>query len=432
MRHSLAAFALFATSAAIAAPKAPMVTPLSVPPSPLGQAAFFGGAVIEIGGGGGSGASYSAKEGRLFTISDRGPVISCDEAVDLVRADEDDLCEGDKHAKIFVIPDYSPLIRSYEIGEDGLTEEYAIPLKGSGGVPIFGLPNPAPEGGSPETAYDSLGRRILPDPSAVDPESIARAPDRSMWVAEEYGPSLLHVALDGEILARFAPEGVAEALKGARYPVKAALPAFLSKRKNNRGFEGVAVSKDGKSVYFATQSPLEAPDEDASEGSRALRLFKFDVKSETVVGQWLYALDAVDSFAADKKKKGRPQSDVKLSEIVGLPDGRLLMMERVTKSARFYLIDPEASKPLPEAFAAAKGDVFIEAMDAAALKKAKLAPLPKTLALDLDGAQGVPAKVEAAALVGGDALLLMNDDDFGVNGDATQAVMVLLGDALEK
>ena len=63
--------------------------------------------------------------------------------------------------------------------------------------------------GSGEAAYSPDGKQAYGiDPNGVDTESLALdRRDGSLWLGEEYGPSILHVAADGTILMRLVPGG---------------------------------------------------------------------------------------------------------------------------------------------------------------------------------------------------------------------------------
>ena len=83
----------------------------------------------------------------------------------------------------------------------------------------------------------------------LDPESFRRAKDGSYWIGEEFNPSLLHFSAEGVLLA--PPFKIAE-LNSVDNPSgdKANLP-------RSRGFEGMAISADGKWLYPMLEGPVE-------------------------------------------------------------------------------------------------------------------------------------------------------------------------------
>lgn len=131
-------------------------------------------------------------------------------------------------------PEFSPcLVRlSLRVRGGDVSVERVVPLHGRSGRPCSGRINGA---GRDSPIRDSSGASSLPpDPLGVDPEGVVRLPDGTFWIAEEYRPSLLKVAADGTVLARFIPEG--ESLPGADTEVRAVVV-----NDNDFGVEG----KDG-------------------------------------------------------------------------------------------------------------------------------------------------------------------------------------------
>ena len=60
------------------------------------------------------------------------------------------------------------------------------------------------------------------------------------------------------------------------------------KRKLNRGFEGLAISPDDKTLYIALQSPLVNPTTAAGNVARNTRILAFDINREEIVGEYVY------------------------------------------------------------------------------------------------------------------------------------------------
>ena len=74
------------------------------------------------------------------------------------------------------------------------------------------------------------------------------------------------------------------------------LPAIYAKRKLNRGFEGLALSPDQKTLFVALQSPLLNPDAATGNPSRIVRILAFDIASEKPTAEYAYVFEPVLEF----------------------------------------------------------------------------------------------------------------------------------------
>jgi len=190
-----------------------------------------------------------------------------------------------------------------------------------------------------ENAYTSDLQPLPFNQNGLDTEGMARLPDGSFWLGEEYAPSLVHVAADGKVLERVVPAdtgvtnpitgqsmSVCDALKSgtakarqANYPITCALPGILDLRSLT-AHRNLAVSTDGKTLYFALQSPLANPSNDAYKSSRNVRMFTASLNANgsfgQVSGEYVYFLDTPVTFPLDNSIK---QNDVKLSEMSVTP-----------------------------------------------------------------------------------------------------------------
>src|SRR4030095_747708 len=101
-----------------------------------------------------------------------------------------------------------------------------------------------------------------------------------------YSPSLVHVDPTGKVIKRYVPEGLK--LEGTDYPVAKVLPSIYGKRKINRGFEGLALSADEKTLYAVLQSPLLNPDRKTGDISRNNRVVAFATAIEEVTAEYAY------------------------------------------------------------------------------------------------------------------------------------------------
>ncbi len=143
----------------------------------------------------------------------------------------------------------------------------------------------------PQAPVDGLGqgRRSL------DPEGLVRAPDGGWFISDEYGPAILHFDAGGALLGRLTvPEAFIP--KRGSYPGANVFgrPALTSGRVRNRGFEGLALTPDGRRLVAALQSPLQQ-DGNASAVGQNTRLLFFDVEAGSptqgrLVAEYVYPL----------------------------------------------------------------------------------------------------------------------------------------------
>ena len=117
----------------------------------------------------------------------------------------------------------------------------------------------------------------------LDIESLRLAKDGTLWFGDEFGPFLLHTDATGKVLQ--API----ALPGVQSPQNPSLPdpdAWTIRA--SRGFEGTALSIDGKALYPMIEGALR---NDPDPRRRILN--EFDLRAETYTGRtWQYRVDA--------------------------------------------------------------------------------------------------------------------------------------------
>lgn len=393
---------------------------LSLPPLPLGRVEIPGGKTLTLNVGLGSGLfrSPSDPEGVIWAITDRGPNIDCKKPKDVTGLGTKEICDSDKDGKIFPLPAFTPTIYKLNIDPAGAVSVLeTLPLKGRSGKPITGLPNALK---STEAAFSITGERLGKDPSGLDTEALVRLPDGSFWVGEEYAPSLVEVAPDGTIRRRLVPEGLADRLTGADYEIAPVLPAILASRDLNHGIESLALSPDGAFFYVLMQGALANPDKKAADSSPLARLIKLDRKTGAVVGSYAYHAHAPGDFKADKTGEDREQSDVKMSEMVAVGPDRLLVLERIDKTTKLFLVDLAGAATLPRGIDTASTPPTLEQLAPDDFERNGVTPLVKTPILDSDRLKGLPAKIEGVAVLSDRELILVSDSDFGIKGDTTQ------------
>ncbi len=139
-----------------------------------------------------------------------------------------------------------------------------------------------------------------------DLESVRQANDGSYWFGEEFGPFLLHTDATGRVLDAPYP------LPGVQSPQNPYLadPNAWTLRAS-RGFEGMAIGPDGKSLYPMLEGALRAdPD------LRRRIIYEFDVRERRYTGRtWQYRVDA-------------PNPDAVIGDFTAVNQNRFILIER--------------------------------------------------------------------------------------------------------
>jgi hypothetical protein len=352
----------------------------------------------DVGGtplGGLSGLAALDRAGNAFlTVTDRGP--------------NRDMKDRGAKASAFLDPTYVPSVVRLERATDRLRVTDRMPLRfGPGGNQVTGLPMP----GRDVPAYDETGRRELsPDPNGVDPEGIALDPrDGSFWIAEEYGPSILHVDPRGTITARLMPAGLA--WNGSGVDVHNVLPEVLMRRKANRGFEGIAISPDGRALFAIMQTPLANPSEHEGEASRNIRIVALDISgAPRVNGVYIYQSEPAERVGVPQ------QDDVRVGDLAALSATRLLVAERDSgPSSHYRMIYAVDLSTATDVSGHGSQGRTLEQMGDADLARAGIVPVVKQPVSDLCALGFNHERIEGLAIVDERTLAVANDNDFDPN-----------------
>lgn len=372
---------------------------------------------MRISRGIGSGLSVAVGERlQLWAIGDRGPNLKAETAAERYGAD---VGAAPKTAKVMPCLEIGPALVELSLSGDRIVVETVLPISDPRGEPISGLPIPSGHHAREEPVVDLDGQTLGTDPSGVDTEGVIALPDGGFWVGDEYGPSLLRLDSEGRVLTRWVPAGCASQYEGAAYPVEERLPALAAHRHTNRGFEAIALSADGRQLHLAFQSPLAHPDKAAHEAAAHVRIWTLDADSGEPLAQHLYPLDPPEAFRRDRAKGDFARADIKLSEIMLTPTGRLICLERGSETTKLYAVALDTETALAAAHLDPAVRPTIEELSAAGRIDGDLPVLAKTCLLDTDDHPEVGADLEGMALLTPSELLLVSDNDFGVEGAQT-------------
>lgn len=371
---------------------------------------------LRLRSGFGSGLSRRAGDppGTVWAVGDRGPNIKVKDAVELYGLDRLEPLRSEDGAKIMPRLDIGPAIAELRVEGGRVELVRSLPISDAEGRPVSGLPVPGGPHTRCEPAFDLDGEPLRPDPSGLDTEGIAMLADGGFWVSDEFGPSLVRLDPEGRVLKRLVPEGTD--LEGAGYAVDSCLPAIAARRQLNRGFEAIALSPDGKWLFVAFQSPLAHPDEPAHEKARHVRLWRLDSESGAVAAQYLYPLDPPESFRRDGAKKRLERSDLKVSELCWVGEDKLLVLERGSETTKIYKVAPADALALPPEHLDVDTRPTVEELSAGDIG---LPVLAKDLLFSSDDAPEVGPDLEGMAILSPTELLLVSDNDFGVEGAET-------------
>lgn len=321
-------------------------------------------------------------------------------------------------AKVMPLPDAGPALALFRINEDTILLEAVHPLRTLAGTPLSGLPPPLPAQES-EPALTLDGSALGTHPDGADTEGIAARADGKLWIAEEYGPSLLLVGPDGLVEARHVPAGSASHFAESSIPIIESLPGLALSRKLNRGFEALALSADGAVLFAMFQSPLSHPNRAAHEQSDLVRLWALDATKGTLLAEYAYPLSPPEAFRRDRQAGPVQRNDIKVSELTLLADGSLLVLERVTHSTHIYRIEPGPQFALPAVWGDPAQRPTLEQLGAAGAAAQGVALLQKQLVLSTDDHLEVGCDLEGMIVLAPDTLLLASDSDYGTEGAVT-------------
>ncbi len=222
----------------------------------------------------------------------------------------------------------------------------------------------------------------------VNPEGLVVLRDKTFWISEEFENEIIHFDKKGNIMEKID-----------------FLPNELKNFRNNKGFEGLAISKDEKTLFALMQSSLKA-----SKKSRLTRLIAIDLKNKKI-SQYLYALE-------NKKNLN--------SELRALDDKNFLVIERNSKNTfkKIYKIslqnatDIEKIKKTKHLRQDKNLGLLIkgkplEKLKLKTLKKYHISPVQKRLILDLKDIDYPHDKPEGL-WINQNTLWVLNDDDFAI------------------
>jgi hypothetical protein len=186
---------------------------------------------------------------------------------------------------------------------------------------------------------------------SFDSEGFHRLPNGNYLIADEYGPSVYEFDASGKKLRAFeVPANILPKTGGGAIDYVNGRPTITTGRQDNRGYEGLTVSKDGTKAYAILQDPLINEGNPDGRRGRFLRIVEFDTATGQSTGQYAYQLESLadingripgtdDDFGANSQ--GR---NIGVSSITALQDGSFLVIERDNRGLG---VEEDGADPLP-------------------------------------------------------------------------------------
>lgn len=345
---------------------------------------------------------------EFWVCSDRGVNIDCGNA-------NPSGCTP-TYDKLFVFPSYSPKIHRIRINGDSIQVLRTITMKRPDGTGATGVINPTGFGStSAEVAstdtvmncVDFLTKTAPKDIWGVDPEGIVVDKEGNFYASEENGPTIWKMSPNGKAIKRYTPYAN---LLGAQ-TLDVLIDTCFRYRKNNRGFESMAITPSGK-IYTVIQSPLLYPNKTTGENTRIHRILEIDPATNTQ-RMLVYLNDGIIGTGSNQIRL----RDWKIGDMTAINDSTFLVMEAATRGTtnikRVYKININNATVVNSGL---YGGQTLEALvDSAGLAFQGIVPVQKTLFMDLN-ANGWPAafdKAEGLAIIDDSTIVICNDNDYG-------------------
>ena len=348
---------------------------------------------------------------EFWTCSDRGVNVDCANA-------NPTGCKP-TYDKMFCFPSYSPKIHRVKIQGDSVQILKTISVKRPDKTATVGYLLPtgfgstATEQASTDTVLDcaNYSSKLAPkDAWSIDCEAIAVDKKGNFWIAEENGPSVWKLDSNGVALNRYSPYAN---LTGAQ-PEDILIDTSFKYRKNNRGFENMTITPNGK-VYAIIQSPLLYPTKAIGEATRVHRMIEIEPITNAT-RMFVYLNDGV--VGASGANQIRLQ-DWKLGDMTAINDSTFLVLEAAARGTtdikRMYLININQATVVNSGL---YSGLTIEGLvDSAGLAGASVKAVKKTLVMDLLASGWDPTldKAEGVTIINDSTIAISNDNDFGQN-----------------
>ena len=337
---------------------------------------------------------------EFYMITDRGPNVEATNR------------NGGNLTLYFPIANYSPKIFRIKLEGDSLRVISSFTVKRPGGTNVSGVPLLPGQGGTGEVAWsDTSGTVIPPDFWGIDSEGILIGNNGEMWLCDEYGPSVWRInGSTGEVIKRYWPFSTDANNQQ--------IDTVFRKRKPNRGFEGVAMTPNGK-IYAIIQSPLSNPVLSTGDSSRVHRLLEIDPQTNQTR---MFAYLHQPAISPNIRER-----DWKCGELVAINNTDFLVIEQASRNGTFtnkiYRISTAGATQITQEL---YGGKTLEALkDSAGLAQNGIVPVQKVFYFDplANGYNPTQDKPEGLAILNDSTFVLTNDNDYSINSPNSNGII---------
>lgn len=386
----------------------------------------FQGISFKEGGFSGLYAIPNTNGKEFWTVSDRG--------VNIDAANANSPSCKPTYDKIYAFPNYAPKIHRIKIQGDSVQILQTITIKRPNGTTATGIINPTGFGStslevaSTDTVQNcaNFNTKIAnKDIWGIDSEGITVDKEGNFWICEEGGPTIWKVDKNGVVLKRYTPY----ASKVGAEPQDVAIDTVFAYRKNNRGFEGITITPNGK-VYAIIQSPILFPTKSVGEGTKIHRILEID-PSNNATKMYAYLNEGIIGASGSNQIRLR---DWKIGDLTAINDTTFLVLEAALRGTtdikKMYKINISGATPVLSGISYDNNTKSLEALvDETGLANNNIVPVKKSLYMDLlaNGWPAILEKAEGLAIINDSTIAIANDNDYGQYSPTENGVAIATG-----
>lgn len=219
-----------------------------------------------------------------------------------------------------------------------LRPDFRDPQGGSGNIAIAGhIGLHDPDHHLPFPIIHEASRHRPLTGADLDPESLARAPDGTLWIGDEFGPYLLHVSAEGRLLE--PPYELPDFEHPGQTLRSPDNPRGGRRIGRSAGFEGLGLSPDGRYLYAVLEKPLlDAPRRELliSQFDRLARRFtgvqfRYPLASEAMaVGEFILISNSHGLALERDEARGAAAAYKRVHEVrLGAPGSQVQKREKI-------------------------------------------------------------------------------------------------------